>query len=85
MEILQSLIVFPDELTSIQISSLVLVSFLTCFFSGIIGIGGGLILLAFYATVLPITAVIPSVLKPKRTLLFIDNESSTESIQIRKS
>ena len=59
MEIIQSLIVFPDELTSIQISSLVLVSFLTCFFSGIIGIGGGLILLAFYATVLPITAVIP--------------------------
>ncbi len=59
MEIIQSFMVFPDALTSIQISSLVLVSFLTCFFSGIIGIGGGLILLAFYATVLPITAVIP--------------------------
>ena len=57
MEIIQSLIVFPDELTSIQISSLVLVSFLTCFFSGIIGIGGGLILLAFYATVLPLSLI----------------------------
>ena len=59
MELIIGLLSFPDDLTSIQILSLILVSFATCFFSGIIGIGGGLILLAFYATVLPITAVIP--------------------------
>lgn len=59
MELIIGLLSFPDDLTSIQIVSLILVSFATCFFSGIIGIGGGLILLAFYATVLPITAVIP--------------------------
>ena len=59
MELIIGFLSFPDNLTLIQIVSLVLVSFATCFFSGIIGIGGGLILLAFYATVLPITAVIP--------------------------
>ena len=56
---LLSLIPFPVELSSFQIVSLISIAFITSFFSGVVGIGGGLFLLIFYASILPITAVIP--------------------------
>lgn len=59
LETVISLIPFPSELSSLQMASLISVAFLTSFFSGVVGIGGGLLLLIFYASVLPITAVIP--------------------------
>ena len=59
LETVISLIPFPSELSSLQMASLISVAFFTSFFSGVVGIGGGLLLLIFYASVLPITAVIP--------------------------
>jgi len=56
---LLSIIPFPVELSSFQIVSLISIAFITSFFSGVVGIGGGLFLLIFYASILPITAVIP--------------------------